>query len=66
MKSIISDLKKFINIRKKPKRNVVYKIGYDKFAIKKIIKNIIKYAKDLKIGSISRSLFKSVKNLMKK
>lgn len=39
MKFRIVDLKNIINNTKKPKRNVVYKIGYDKFSLSKFLKD---------------------------
>ena len=43
MKFKIYDLKRFMNYNNKPKRNVVYKIGYDKFSFKKFIRDAKNY-----------------------
>lgn len=65
MKFKIYNLKRFMNYNTKPKRNVVYKIGYYKFSFKKFIRDakncILSYENKRKI----RDVVKSIKNLFR-
>lgn len=65
MKFRISDLRKFTNIKKKPKRNVVYKIGYDKFSLKKFVKDTKNYIAKEENKSKIKDVVRAVKNLFK-
>lgn len=61
MRFRIVDLKKIINDTKKPKRNVVYKIGYDKFSLGKFLidtKNCITSVKTKNKIKKIKSMFK--------
>lgn len=66
MKFRMSDLRNFTNFRRKPKRNVVYKIGYDKFSLKKFVKDTKNYIADEENRRKIKYATRSIKNLFKK
>ena len=65
MKFKIYDLKRFINYNNKPKRNVVYKIGYDKFSFKKFIRNAKNYISSDENKRKIKDVARAIKNLFR-
>lgn len=61
MRFRIVDFKNIINNTKKPKRNVVYKIGYDKFSLSKFLKD----AKNCITGVKTKNKIKKIKSMFK-
>lgn len=61
MKFRIDDLKRIIINGKKPKRNVVYKIGYDKFSLGKFLNETKKRI----TSAENKNRIKKVKNMFK-
>ncbi len=66
MKFKISELKRFMNINSKPKRNVVYKIGYDKFAVSKFFEKFKTYVTSKETKRKYKEFYIAFKNLFKR
>lgn len=65
MKFKISELKRLVNFNSKPKRNVVYKIGYDKFSAKKFFEKFKNYITSKETKRKYREFYVAFKNLFK-
>ena len=65
MKFKIYDLKRFINYNNKPKRNVVYKIWYDKFSFKKFIRDAKNYISSDENKRKIKDVARAIKNLFR-
>lgn len=65
MKFKIYDLKRFINYNNKSKRNVVYKIGYDKFSFKKFIRDAKNYISSDENKRKIKDVARAIKNLFR-
>ena len=65
MKFKIYDLKRFMNYNNKPKRNVVYKIGYDKFSVKKFIRDAKNYISSDENKRKIKDVARAIKNLFR-
>ena len=65
MKFKIYDLKRFINYNNKPKRNVLYKIGYDKFSFKKFIRYAKNYISSDENKRKIKDVARAIKNLFR-
>ncbi len=66
MKFKVSQLKRFINLNRKTKRKVVYKIGYEKFSMKKFFKYIRNYITSKETHRKYKEFYIAFKNLFKK
>lgn len=66
MRFKVSELKRFINFNKKTKRNVVYKIGYDKCSLKRFFQSIRNYIKNEDTKRKYKEFYTAFLNLFKK